>query len=174
MPMYDLPFPINDVRNGLLWAKSIEKAFSSFQACIVYNPLIQKLIFLVVDASIMNEPLHVKKRHFKDVHSKPLNIPRDKFPSLRLLLSHASCAIDHATKSNWELSGNIELWKTNLDMMNTALHNGLRVGDGSESSEAGGKGGRGGNGGGGGGGGGGRGGEGKEEEWQKGKEGVSV
>jgi hypothetical protein len=101
---------INDVRNGILWADSIEKAYTANKVCIVYDPFSSKLVFVVLDATYLARKLRVKGKTFAFVHGKELVINARVMPSLRLLLNQATFAHELAISENWPRPSNHEAY----------------------------------------------------------------
>jgi hypothetical protein len=92
---------INDVRNCMLWANAIETAFSNNEACLMYNPLQQKLMFFLLNPALSDLVVCRNQDHtvrFSDIDGKSLDIDVGQLPRLRLLAFHANAAIDQTRK----------------------------------------------------------------------------
>jgi hypothetical protein len=97
---------INNLRNGLLLAKSIEVAFDKKQVCFLYNPFDQKFYFRVLDPALRQIRIYYPDAKiqndydypdtFGSLDGKALQLPENVFPYKRLLGFHARCAFKAA------------------------------------------------------------------------------
>jgi hypothetical protein len=83
----------DDVRNGFLWIDRIDQAYAANHVCLMYDPLSAKLLFLVLNAALLDVDLGVSNLKFRDVHFKKLDVDRSLIPNLRAILSPAVHAI---------------------------------------------------------------------------------
>jgi hypothetical protein len=126
LPIFGIPglrqeVNINEISNGFLWAEKIEDAYTKNQVCMIYNPFVSKLVFVVLDASILNDPLAVDDLTFNDVHFKQLDVSRDQMPSLRLLLNQTVSAVKKANLKGWPRTSNFDQISRMLDAMRDVL-----------------------------------------------------
>jgi len=107
MPLLGLsPSDIDNPRNGLLLAKSIEVAFDKKEVCFLYNPFDQKFHFCVLNPSLLPiriyypDPKIPNDNNFPDtfasLNNQPLQLPKGIFPYKRILGFHARCAFRKA------------------------------------------------------------------------------
>lgn len=123
LPVFNIPglLSIDDVQNGFLWAQRIEEAYTANEVCMIYNPFISKLVFVVLRADLLQDALNVSNLTFGDVHCKQLQVAPDKLPNLRLLLNQAMFAMKHAIEQGWPQSPNHGDISRMLDAMNDVV-----------------------------------------------------
>jgi hypothetical protein len=138
--VYNIPGldSINDIRNGFLWAERIEDAYTANQVCMIYHPFHARLVFVVVDASILDVDLGVIDEngdtlHFSDVHCKHLDVAPEQMPNLRLLLNQALFAMDLASERGWERPPEFESIFALLNAMRDMVKRLVADGDGDSS-----------------------------------------
>ncbi len=98
------PESVHSVRNILLLATNIERAFDVKQLCFLYNPLQQTLTLKILDPILFAQKIRddpVDKRTFRDIDSSVLRHPHDKFPYRRILHWHAKMSFAHAKIKGW-------------------------------------------------------------------------
>jgi hypothetical protein len=86
-------------QSGILWAQGIETAFSNNGVCLMYDPLVQKWKFFVLNPQLSDRTICFSSNRvvrFRDVDGKPLNFGGSGLPSLKLLMFHAKNAISDA------------------------------------------------------------------------------
>jgi hypothetical protein len=91
-------FDVNDVHNGVLWAKPINNAFSQNEVCLLYNALAQRLMFFVLKHELLDQVICHDGNHwhavkFAEVDGKMLDIDATSAPRLKYVLSRANSAI---------------------------------------------------------------------------------
>jgi hypothetical protein len=79
----------DDVRNGFLWIDRIDQAYAANQVCLLYDSLSAKLLFLVLNAALLDVDLGVSNLKFRDVHFKKLDVDRSLIPNLQAIYSQA-------------------------------------------------------------------------------------
>ena len=93
-------------RNGLLLDKNIEEAFDQKEICFFYNPFendkSRRLLLQVLNPALLNKRV-VKNDPLKwsELQNRPLILPDDKIPFLRVLNHHARCAFRKAAVQGW-------------------------------------------------------------------------
>lgn len=115
------PTDINDVRNGLLWAKGIEQVFHPpGRVCILHDFLHNQLRFFVLDPQLLEQRVDGTDRTFRDVDGAVLRVTPAQWPYLRFLWKHAVASVKAATKSNF-VNMTDDKWRVPIETMEMHL-----------------------------------------------------
>ena len=111
---------INDPRNGLLLAQSIEEAFDFKFVCFLDNPLTQLYTFRVLNPSLLPKQVYTADPKIQDDYNYPdtfaslnngiLQLPQGVFPYKRVLGWHARHAMKLARSAQWITDANYQLF----------------------------------------------------------------
>jgi hypothetical protein len=114
---------INDSTNGMLWAQGIEDVFHpAGKVCILYDFLHNKLVFKVLDISLLDKIIKPTSKKFKDVDGTALSLPENVFPKKRFIWCHARAAILAAHEQNLININSEPAWSDSLNNIEECMN----------------------------------------------------